>query len=138
MKKVIVVIAIFLLATTSFYISHLSRTNNAGTIEIMLVNQLDETILQENVSFNKNDTLLDVLTRNYTIKCANALYSKTVSCDEVTLNNYVVLEFESVKTNWKDTYIAIYVNGEYSTKGLAHIDLENNMSLRFEFRKVDD
>jgi len=43
---------------------------------------------------------------------------------------------ESVITDFKTEYIAIYVNGKYSNKGVSYIVLEDGIKIEFKETKL--
>jgi len=65
-----------------------------------------------------------LLNSNYDIRCEDTIHGK------------IILDFNSVKTDFKTEYIAIYVNGKYSSKGLSYITLEDGIIIEFKETKL--
>ena len=88
-------------------------------VTIMLYDINKNVIVNDNLEGN-NKTLYELLNENYNIRCEDTIHGK------------IILDFETVKTDFKTKYIAIYVNGKYSSKGLSYIALEDGITIEFK------
>lgn len=138
MKKLIVTVAVLIFAGISFFMSdYFRQTDDSGTITIILIDQIDDTIINEEISFEEGDTFFEVLMENYDLRCANSSYQPVV-CTEDSLMGNVILVFDDVETDWNNSYIAIYIDDEYSTYGIDNIPLEDESIYRFEYALVEE
>ena len=70
------------------------------------------------------------------IRCADNSYHITTVCEPLLFSSRVILKIDSVETDWTNTFIAIYKNGEYSNLGLDSISLSDGDVFRFEYQEV--
>ena len=133
--KIIISVIVISLAITgialynNLYLNKKPTNNNTTTtinnIEVtIMLTDIDNNIII-NDKLNGNDkTLYDLLNENYNIRCEDGPHGKKI------------LDFESVKTDFKNNYLAIYVNDIYSTKGLSYITLEDRIKIEFRETKL--
>ena len=65
-----------------------------------------------------------MLNENYKIRYEDSTYGVKL------------LDMESIKTDFKTTYLAIYVDGKYSSKGVSYIELHNGIIIEFKETKL--
>lgn len=138
MKKVVITVGIIALAIASFFINDLLRNpDDQGEVQVIVVNQLDEIVHDDILVFDEGDTLLSLLDEHYDLACANAQY-KADECDNTPFFGNIILEIGPVETDWLNTYIGIYVNGEYSSYGIDDISLQDGDVYQFEYTVVGE
>lgn len=138
MKKLIITISVLVVAVLSFFLSDLFRRNDeTGTITIIVVDEIGDVVHNNTYSFTEEDTLLGIMEENYAVFCANNQYQAD-SCDTEVFMGRVILAIDDVETDWLNTYLAIYINDEYSNYGIDDILLEDGNVYRFEFTEVGD
>jgi len=118
MKKLIITGILLVVAALSFFLSDLIRTNDdQGEITIEIVDQIGDTVHHQTTSFVEGDTLLDIMTNNFELRCANNQYQPDTCATDYLIGN-VILSIDGMTTDWNNNYIAIYVNDEYSNYGI--------------------
>lgn len=136
MKKILLSVIVLAVGIGSFlYFSTPKETKANGFVTIELVDENGTIVVNENVDLEAGDTLFDVLSRNHTVYCANAAYKPTTDCKE-SVNGRVILGIDDVTSTWTTSFIAIYVNDEYSNYGIDRISLEKDTTYRFEYTVV--
>lgn len=123
MKKLIIKISITLgLLIFAIVIISFSNKNEAtkeeGTFQFTLVDKNNITIYDDTIIFKEGDTLLGLLDEKYGVRYDNGQFGA------------VVLDIGSVKTDFYTTYLAIYVDDEYSSMGISNIKLVAGMRVK--------
>lgn len=138
MKKVILTI----IATAILIFGYLafSQTYNdiAGEITIIVVDEIGDTISNKTYNFTESDTLFSILDENYELGCADSSYHFSTECEAQAFGSRVILQIDTVVTDWTNTYIGIYINDEYSNYGIDSISLKDGDIIRFEYKEVGD
>ena len=137
MKKLLVTIIVLALASVTFWYSTTLENDAAGEITIILIDDQGEEVLNDVYQFEAEDTLFEILNENYQVGCANATYDLSSECTE-SLTGRVILQIEDVVTDWDNTFIAIYINDEYSQFGVDSISLHDQDVIKFEYTEVGD
>lgn len=135
MKKVVISIAsIILLITTLFFFSY-NNNDSVGTISIILVNNTDQSETKQ-FTFKKEDSLFDIIDRNFSVVCGDRFYTPSTTCEKVTFGSRVIFEIDDLITDFETSFIAIYENDVYSNLGIDSIILNDGDSFRFEYKEV--
>ncbi len=130
MKKWLFTAFVLVLTFVSLFILNAETvTPNSGTVTIVLQNG-NTIVKEETVSFTSGDTLLKVLSESFDVKCADLNYNAT-TCENTSLTGTVILGLDDVLTDWTHDYLAIYVDGTYSTVGVDYIMLSDGMTITF-------
>jgi len=138
MKKLALTILMVAIGVAGFFMQNLLVQNDElGTITIEVYDQSDQLYDSYTVSFSEEDTLLSLMDNHYNITCANASYQPT-TCDNPPLIGSIILGIDTVDTDWFNTYIAIYINGEYSSSGIDLISLTDGTTYTFKYTEVGD
>lgn len=114
--KIVVTIVLVAIGLSIFLIMN-NKTEEEGLIYFTLVDQNDNTIYDDKISFNKGDTLIEILDEKYDIRYEEDMYG------------YVLYDIGPIKTDFKNDYLAIYINGEYSSVGISSIILTKDMKI---------
>lgn len=135
MKKLVVTLFILGLALVSYFVLQINQDTEAGQVRI-LVQDGDEVVLDDTLSFEADESLYDLMNREYDLVCANASYQASDECKDLLFGSPVILGIEDVMTDWNNRYFAIYINDEYSTLGVNNLILEDGDVVRFEVSTV--
>jgi len=135
MKKVLITVFALALAGFAFWFSSLNRNDVYGEIDIVLVNSIGETVLNETIEFEEDDSLFSVLNDNFTIACGDINYNISTECSS-TFNGRVILKINDVESNWWENYLAIYIDDTYSNNGVDNIPLEDGKTYKFQYTEV--
>lgn len=137
MKKLLITIFIIIAAIGSFfYFSQEKKRDNIGEITIIVIDDTGDTLSSKTVTFGENESLFDILNKNYSLGCANASYQLSTTCDTVLFGSRVILQIEDMTTDWQTSYIGVYENDEYSRTGIDSIILDNGDVFRFEYTSL--
>ena len=141
MKKLIIKIIIYIVIITlaiigiSLYNQKYKNKKpaNNDTTNLETIASISVTIIAYDIDKNKicddkydgkNKTLFDILNENYDIRY-----------DETSLG-VRLFDFESIKTDFKTEYIAIYVDNKYSNKGISYIELHDGIIIELKETKL--
>lgn len=137
MKKVIVTAIVIALASAAFWFSTQTNNDAVGEVQIIVKNELGETVINDVHSFEEEDTLFGILRQNYIIGCADSSYNLSNKCEE-QLSGRIILKIDDVETDWDNYFIAIYVNEVYSQYGIDSISLHDGDLYEFKYTEVGD
>ena len=120
MKKLIIkiivsVILIGISIGTFFIVRNLNKNDSDGLINIKVYDINDVLVSDKNIKFKKDDKFIDILENNYTIRTSVSTYG------------YILYDIDDIKTDFKKTYIAIFIDDKYSNVGISGIVLYDGM-----------
>ena len=139
MKKLFITAIFLSFAGIAFYIFQPQITNDElGEITIIVVDQIGDIVSNKTIGFEEEDTLFSLLDDNYELGCASSQYTLTDNCESVLFGSRVLLKIDTVETDWLNSYIAIYIEDEYSISGIDLIPLEDGTTYRFEYTEVGE
>lgn len=136
--KILVSLVVVLLALVSLYLlrpNHNATNDGSFSIEIIDIN---ETLLYEGeLTFISGDSFYNVLSKYFTLMCANANYEIDETCSYefnfITHKDRIILgikndNFEMI-SDWFNTFIAFYYEKDgvlfLTNYGVNHIPYEN-------------
>ncbi|MBR6072675.1 MAG: hypothetical protein IKP77_07600 [Acholeplasmatales bacterium] len=93
-------------------------------INIKLYDINESMVSDKDFKVNSDDKLLDILKNNYTIRTSNSTYGA------------IIYDIDDIKTDFKTTYIAIYVDDKYSQVGISSIVIYDGMKVSFKEMRV--
>lgn len=102
---------------------HTPVADVGGGVTIELVD-LEGNKEEKRLDFDEGDTLFDLLYSNYEVTYEETGYG------------ILLLGIDDIQTDFTSTYIAIYINGEYSNLGLSSIILEEENVYSFRETRV--
>ncbi len=125
MKKLIIKILVSLILIgitigTFFIVNNLHKGDSIGTVNIKLYDIDEKLISDKNIGYKEDEKFIDLLERNYKIRTSTSIYG------------YILLDIDDIKTDFKTTYIAIYVDDNYSNVGISGIVLYDGMRIAFK------
>lgn len=115
--KIFITIILIIVAVTSYLL--LTKPNNEGKGEFVfeLIDKDNNTLISETISFSATDTLLTILDAKYDIRYENSSFGA------------LLYDINQIKTDFKNSYLAIYINGEYANVGISSVKLEDGMRI---------
>ena len=72
----------------------------------------------------KKDALFNLLNNNYQIRYETSIYGVTL------------LDIDSIKTDFRNSYIAIYIDDKYSSYGISSINLYDGMKISLKETRI--
>ena len=118
-----IVVSILLVATVIITLV-LANKNEVKNDEIYNVNIVisnkEETIRDDNYQVKSDTTLFNLLDTNYEIVYDETLYGLRL------------LGIDTIITDFKSSYIAIYVDNKYSSYGISNIKLYDGIKISFK------
>ncbi len=129
MKNIIIKIIVSLILIgvaigTFFIVNNLSKSSYDGTINIKVYDIDEKLVSDKDINFKNDDKFIDILENNYTIRTSTSTYG------------YILLDLDEIKTDFKTTYIAIYVDDKYSNVGISGMKLYDGMRVSFKEMRV--
>lgn len=124
MRKLIIKILVSLILIgiaigTFFIINHISNSGS-GRINIKVYDINETMVSDKDIEFKKDDKLIDLLEKNYTIRTSSSTYG------------LILYDIDSIKTDFTTTYIAIFIDDKYSNYGISSIKLYDGMRISFK------
>ena len=137
MKKVLIsIVALGLIVSSFLALSYFDFSDIEGTITITLIDEIGDTISSKNYEFDSEDNLCDILEENYELGCTDSGYRLSTDCEPKLVGSRVLLKIGDLETDWINSYIAIYENGEYSMLGIDNISINDEDVFIFEYKLV--
>jgi len=134
MKKVIILIISIVAAYAGvMYFSASINGDSEGGITIILKDDNGDIVSTESYQFTSEESLFNFIRSNYQVTCANSNYKPDSSCEFVMLESHVILEIDSLQTNWTGSYLQIFINDVPSQYGVDKIMLEDNTTYTFKY-----
>jgi len=118
------IIVSILLITTVVVTLVLANKNEVKNDEIynvnIVVSNREETIRNDNYQIKSDVTLFNLLDTNYDIVYDETIYGVRL------------LGIDTIITDFKSSYIAIYVDNKYSSYGISNIKLYDGIKISFK------
>ncbi len=137
MKKVLIsFVALALIISSFLALSYFDFSDTKGTITITLIDEIGDTISSIEYEFNSQDTLFDILDENFSLGCTDSGYRLSTECEPKLVGSRILLKIDSLETDWRNSYIAIYENDEYSVLGIDNISINDGDVFVFQYKIV--
>lgn len=138
----VVIIAVGLIYLISTYFFHEDGAAKAdGTIQIVVIDDRGQEAIRDEVPFYPGDTLLDVLKREYTVTCLAPSQKVDETCTQTYslghTKNVIILSIDGVTTDFRNRYLSLWRNGEYSSKGVMQVELKDGDVITFKVEDVN-
>ena len=121
----IIGVAIILLM---LYIVNLDKTlgedDNTQTISFKVYYTENTLVIDDTLTFNEDETLLELMERTYKIETRKDAVST------------IVLSIESYTTDTISSYFSLYINGTYSSIGARDINLTGGLNVEWVWKKL--
>jgi hypothetical protein len=140
MKRILVsLLAIGVLLSVGLFFGRTFQAPEAGVITIVLV---DDDVERSKATwpFEQGDTLYDILSRHYTIYCADRSYQIDPSCAPAMFSEItgrVLLGIDDLESNWTDTFIQIQINGVPSPLGMDQLEFTDQDIISLVLKTVE-
>lgn len=124
--KIAIAVVVIAIAVTSVIIYNKSKTptaDDSGGVTVELVD-VDGNVTAKQLEFKEGYTLEQLLSENFVLTYKDDKYGS------------LLLGIDDIQTDFETTYIAIYINGEYSNYGLSSIKLEEGNTYSFRETRV--
>ena len=117
--KIIITAVLVLIGTAAILIiKHIDKEKTIakaqGTITIELVD-LDNNKTSKEFKYYEGDTLWSIMEKNYEVRYTTTQYG------------IFLYDIDEIKTDGIHTYIAIYLDDVYSSKGISYIELKDGL-----------
>ena len=124
--KIIISLVLVIIGLVILFLLSNKETPNGeiGKIHFILVNSQEEEVYNEYFDFTEDDNLLALLEKHYNIEYKTDIYGS------------VLYSISPVSTDFKTSFLAIYVNTKFSNQGISNIVLENNMEIKIVEKKI--
>lgn len=153
MKKTAIKIIISLILLSVVFIvakliSNNYTANEDGSIHLIIVDELGETVFDEAVEYYKDDTFFDLLNRKFVLTCANQMYQSDETCSyEFVImgqKNRVLLGIKNesfeIITDFNQTFIQIetYIDDAFviSSLGVSQLEFNDGTIIRLSVKRV--
>lgn len=129
MRNLIIKIIVSILLITTVVVTIVLTNNNKPNkgdiynVNIVIKNQ-SETLNDDYYEIESDQTLFDLLDSNYELKYDNTAYGVRL------------LGIDTIITDFKTSYIAIYVDDKYSSYGISNIKLYDGIKITFKETKL--
>ncbi len=130
-KILISIVALIIIGVIYYYLGDFSPSSVddngeiAGEIQFELIDENDQILIDDRLTFYEEDTLFTLLNRNYSIVCADQNYQPDPSCSHTFIGGRIILAIEGLESNWTDTVLTIYINDSLALEGVSKITLED-------------
>lgn len=104
-----------------------------GYITFILVDEQQAEVINERIDFKEGETLYDVLQRHYKVVCADELYQPDDTCAYSSLFGKAILEVETIKTDWTNNFLSLYINDEYASFGVSQLEFNDGDIISFRW-----
>ena len=98
--------------------------DNSYTISFKVYYKDNALVIDDTLTFEKDETLLSLMERTYDIKTRK---------DGL---NYAVLSIDSYSSDFTTSYFSLYVNGKYSSVGANDLLLTGGLSVEWKWMKL--
>jgi len=118
-----IVVSILLIATViiAFVLVNNNKVKNDEIYNVnIVVSSTEETIRNDNYQVKSDVTLFNLLDTNYDIVYDETIYGVRL------------LGIDTIITDFKSSYIAIYVDNKYSNYGISNIKLYDGIKISFK------
>ena len=129
MRNLVIKIIVSILLITTVAVTIVLTNNNKPNkgdiynVNIVIKNQ-SETLNDDYYKIESDQTLFDLLDSNYELKYDNTAYGVRL------------LGIDTIITDFKTSYIAIYVDDKYSSYGISNIKLYDGIKITFKETKL--
>ena len=121
----IISVAIILLM---LHFANLDKTlgddDNTYTISFKVYYTDNELVIDDNLTFNEDETLLELMERTYKIQTRKDAVST------------IVLSIESYTSDFVTSYFSLYIDGTYSSIGARDIKLTGGLNVEWVWKTI--
>ena len=102
----------------------LGDDDNTYTISFKVYYTDNELVIDDNLTFNEDETLLELMERTYKIQTRKDAVST------------IVLSIESYTSDFVTSYFSLYIDGTYSSIGARDIKLTGGLNVEWVWKTI--
>lgn len=119
--KILISISLICICISLFIVfNNLKGKDEKGIDVTIILKDKNNNVCVDDTYHNNDLSLVELLKTNYDVRIEKSTYG------------YIIYDFEEIKTDFKNTYLAIYVNDQYSNYGILGIVLKDDMVILFK------
>lgn len=119
--KILISISLICICISLFIVfNNLKGKDEKGIDVTIILKDKNNNVCVDDTYHNNNLSLVELLKTNYEVRMEKSTYG------------YILYDFEEIKTDFKNSYLAIYVNDQYSNYGISGIVLKDDMVILFK------
>lgn len=119
--KILISISLICICISLFIVfNNLKGKDEKGIDVTIILKDKNNNVCVDDTYHNNDLSLVELLKTNYDVRIEKSTYG------------YIIYDFEEIKTDFKNSYLAIYVNDQYSNYGISGIVLKDDMVILFK------
>lgn len=119
--KILISISLICICISLFIVfNNLKGKDEKGIDVTIILKDKNNNVCVDDTYHNNDLSLVELLKTNYEVRIEKSTYG------------YIIYDFEEIKTDFKNSYLAIYVNDQYSNYGISGIVLKDDMVILFK------
>jgi hypothetical protein len=119
--KILISISLICICISLFIVfNNLKGKDEKGIDVTIILKDKNNNVCVDDTYHNNDLSLVELLKANYEVRMEKSTYG------------YILYDFEEIKTDFKNSYLAIYVNDQYSNYGISGIVLKDDMVILFK------
>lgn len=119
--KILISISLICICISLFIVfNNLKGKDEKGIDVTIILKDKNNNVCVDDTYHNNDLSLVELLKTNYEVRIEKSTYG------------YILYDFEDIKTDFKNSYLAIYVNDQYSNYGISGIVLKDDMVILFK------
>ena len=119
--KILISISLICVCISLFIVfNNLKGKDEKGIDVAIILKDKNNNVCVDDTYHNNDLSLVELLKTNYEVRMEKSTYG------------YILYDFEEIKTDFKNSYLAIYVNDQYSNYGISGIVLKDDMVILFK------
>lgn len=119
--KILISISLICICISLFIVfNNLKGKDEKGIDVTIILKDKNNNVCVDDTYHNNDLSLVELLKTNYDVRIEKSTYG------------YILYDFEEIKTDFKNSYLAIYVNDQYSNYGISGIVLKDDMVILFK------
>jgi hypothetical protein len=143
-KIILSLFAVGIILIGYWFLNQPGGSKEDGEITFIVIDQNGDEVIHDELSYNSKKadgtptTLFDIINDNYNLVCADQNHKPDPGCGPNSLlsEGRVILEIESIKTDWFNHYFALYQNGQYTTKGVVQLSFNDGDVIEMRYTKL--
>lgn len=132
---ILVVGLLALLATYKLFFNG-GGAKGDGTITLIVIDENGVEKINDELDIKKDMTLLDVLKENYQLTCLGPMNRVDETCTQHFGFDLILLSVDGVTTDFQNTFLAFYINDEFSKVGITQIELNDGDVIKIQVEDV--
>lgn len=121
-KIIISLVCIIIVFLIIRFLGNYNKYEDSGTIHIIVIDEKQNHVIDQEIEFQKNQSLNELLKENFDIEERNGF----------------LYRIENVDADGKDYFLKIYVNCEPASQGINTLSYRDGDVIMFVYTKVGD